>query len=188
MDMDSRVFGALGLVDNAKKEIEYGSLSLDEKVATFLDLKDNPAVATAGQFGQQQPSAALPQLTESLTQLAMQQVQEALGKSTAINDPMEAENERLRRQKENLVLQKEIAELQQASAPAEPGAAAGEAAGAAMPGMGAPAGGMPGGEAQMPPDMAGMYGALPPPGPEQGMPAEGGQPDTLEMLRQAAGG
>ena len=111
MSIDDKVFGTLGLVDNVKKALEYESLSLEEKVAGVLDLKDNPAIQTAGQFGQQQPSAALPQLTESLTQLAMQQVQEEMNKSTAINDPMEAENERLRRQLENLQLQDQIAEL-----------------------------------------------------------------------------
>ena len=190
MSMDDRVFGVLGLVDNVKKALDYESLSLDEKVASFLDLKDNPAIQTAGEFGQQQPSAALPQLTESLTQLAMQQVQEELNKSTAINDPMEAENERLRRQKENLQLQAEIAELNakmQAAQQPPPGAAPGGAP-APDPSMGAPAGGMPGGQPQMPQDMAGMYGAVPPQGADQGQ-GGGGQPmDTMEMLRQAAGG
>jgi len=195
MNMDDRVFGVLGLQDNVKKAIEYDSLSLDEKVASFLDLKDNPAIQTAGQFGQQQPSAALPQLTESLTQLAMKQVQEELNKSTAINDPMEAENERLRRQKENLQLQKDIADLtaalQPQQAPPSPAAAAGQqAAQGGGGGGGAPAGGMPGGQVGgMPQDMAAMYGAVPPQGPDQGGGGGGAGPmDTLEMLRQAAGG
>jgi hypothetical protein len=193
MSIDDKVLGTLGLVDNVKKALEYESLSLDEKVAAMLDLKDNPAIQTAGQFGQQQPSAALPQLTESLTQLAMKQVQEEMNKSTAINDPMEAENERLRRQLENLRLQDQIAELQakqqqqqQAAQPQPQGAPPPQA----MGGGGAPAGGMPGGEAGgMPPDLAAMYGAVPPQGPEQGQQQQGGgQMDAMEMLRQAAGG
>ena len=54
---------------------------------------------------------------------------------------------------------------------------------------GAPAGGMPGGQQQMPPDMASMYGAIPPEQGQGGAPqGGGGQMDTLEMLHQAAGG
>ena len=56
--------------------------------------------------------------------------------------------------------------------------------------MGAPAGGMPGGEQQMPPDMAGMYGAGP--GPEEmGGGGEemggGGGDDPMEAIRMALG-
>lgn len=180
MNLDDKVFGVLGLRDNAQVLIEDSFRSLDEKIASIIDLKDNPVVQTAGMFSQQQPSAALPQLTENLTQLALQQVQEEMNKSTAVNDPMEAENERLRRQKENLQLQKEIQELQQEMQ-------AGQAPQGAPP-PGAPAGGMPGGQAGgMPPDMAAMYGAIPP--EQQGAaPAAEGQQDPMEMLRQAAGG
>jgi len=164
--------------------------STHSKVAAVLDLKDNPIVGVAGQFSQQQPSAALPQLSESLTQLALQKVQEEMGKSTAVNDPMEAENERLRRQLENLRLQNQLAEetakQQQAQQPQQPAAPQG---GGGMPP--APAGGMPGGEQQMPPDMAAMYGAGP--GPEQGggggeMGGEDMGGDPMEAIRQALGG
>ena len=103
-----RVMSVLGRDDRVMSSVFR---STQDKVAAVLDLKDNPIVQVAGMFSQQQPSAALPQLTESLTQLALQKTQEEINKSTAVNDPMEAENDRLRRQLENLKLQDEIQTL-----------------------------------------------------------------------------
>jgi len=147
--------------------------SVDQKIAAALDLRDNPAVQVAGQYGQQQPSAGLPQLNELLTQLALKQTQEALNKSTAVNDPMVAENERLRRQKENLDLQVQIQEkqqqLQQMQMPqGQPGAQPG-----AQPGM--PQGPM---AAAGGPDQAAQMGAVPY--------SENGQmpPEDFDLLEQ----
>jgi len=96
------------------------------RVKAALDLGQNPALQTAGQLSMQQPSPALPQVNELMTQLAMKQLQEELNKSTEVNDPVEAENESLRRQVENLRLKKELLEKQQemgALAPQQQGAA-----------------------------------------------------------------
>lgn len=183
MNLDDRIDNALGLTDAA---VDFSLRSLDEKVAASLELRDNPAVQVAGQFSQQQPSAALPQLSEVLTQLALKQVNEALNKSTAINDPMEAENERLRRQKENLDLQLQIQEktqqLQQMQQPQQGG----------MPPQGADQGGMPPQGAMGPmdamggPDQAAQAGAMPYAPQDMG---QGQSPDAdlMEQLRQALG-
>jgi hypothetical protein len=181
-----RIEGAIGLTRNA---VNRGLVSTREKIAASLDLRDNPAIQIAGQYGQQQPSAALPQLTENLTQLALKQVSEALNKSTAINDPMEAENERLRRQKENLTLQLDIQEktqqLQAAQQPQQPQGG--------MPPGGDPSqgGGQPQGaggpmDAMGGPDQAAMMGGMPPGGGG----GQGGQMppqdyDIMEQLRNA---
>ena len=178
-----RIQSILGDADRVESEVFSDT---DAKIAGILDLKDNPIVGVAGQFGTQQPSAALPQLTEALTQLALKQTQDELNKSTAINDPMAAENERLRRQVENLELQKKLQALQ--APPAPPAAPAAPQGGAPAPVPPAPAGGMPGGQPQMPQDMAAMYGAAPQPGGQPG-PEMGGQPqDPLEQLRAALQG
>lgn len=188
MSAHERIMGILGDVDRVESEVFTGT---DAKIAAILDLKDNPIVGVAGQFGTQQPSAALPQLTEALTQLALKQTQDELNKSTAINDPMAAENERLRRQVENLELQKKLQALQ-APPPPPPGPQGPQGGpppgpqGGGMPP--APAGGMPGGQPQMPQDMAGMYGAAPQ--PQQGMPPMGMDMggDPMEQLRAALQG
>lgn len=139
-EIDKRINLALGLDHDL---IDHTLSSVSEKIAAVLDLRDNPAVQVAGQYGQQQPSAALPQLNELLTQLALKQTQEALNKSTAVNDPMVAENERLRRQNENLDLQLQIQqkqfELQQLQAMQEQAAQGQAAQGQAMPGQAAQA-------------------------------------------------
>ena len=177
-----RILAVLGKKDRVMDNV---FTSTEDKISSVLDLKDNPAVQVAGMFAQQQPSAALPQLSEALTQLALQGAQEEINKSTAVNDPMEAENDRLRRQKNNLQLQKEIGELQaEMQAPPPPAGAGAE--------MGAPAGGMPGGEAQMPPEMAGAYGAAPAlpapaPAPAPGAGADENANDPMAALRSAVG-
>lgn len=181
MNTIDRIDGILGI----KSNFDSGLRTTEEKVAAALDLRDNPAVQVAGAYSQQQPSQALPQLSEQLTQLALKDVQEALNKGQTINDPLEAENERLSRQKRNLELNIEIAEktkqLQELQNP-QP-----------QPAAQAPAAPPPPQQAQ---DMQGtnpanpmmqQFGAAPQPMPGQGGEEQGGD-DIMELIRQAVSG
>lgn len=177
LSIDDKIDGVLGLRDNVTT---HGLTTLHEKISALLELRDNPVVGVAGQFSQQQPSAALPQLSEALTQLASKQVQEELAKSTAVSDPLEAELDRKRKQLESLKLDREIAELTAAAQQQQQQAAQ-------MP-QGAPAGMPPDARPGTPPtDPTGQYGTMPMPGGPSPMPGGGTAPDMMAQLRHALG-
>ena len=128
--------------DKVGRGIALTGESVFARVKEALELAQNPVLGTAGQLAAQQPSPALPQVNELMTQLAMKQLQEEMNKSTEVNDPVEAENVSLRRQLENMRLKKELMEIQQEFAAAQGQAPMGAPPEAAM--AGAPAeGGMP---------------------------------------------